>query len=178
MVGGGFSLKYKIIVVFSPAAFLRPATLAKVACALVLSLVAGACQCVLGQGGIITTIAGGGANATAALEADIGQPEGVTVDPFGNIIVAASAMNQVFKIDPQGTFSVLAGTGIAGFSGDNGPARTATLYRPWAVASDRFGNIFIVDTNNQRIRRVDALSGIITTVAGNGIYAYSGDGGP
>lgn len=154
----------------------RPATLAKVSCVLVLSL-SGSLQPVLGQGGKISTIVGGGPNATAALAADIGQPEGVTVDSFGNIIVAASAMNQVFKIDPQGNFSVLAGTGTAGFSGDNGPATAATLYRPWAVASDRLGNIFIVDTSNQRIRRVDASTGIITTVAGNGIYAYSGDGG-
>src|SRR5215469_6337531 len=87
----------------------RWAMLARVACAL--SMLLAPFHSVLGQGGKITTIAGGGANATAGLAADIGQPEGVTVDPFGNIIAAASAMNQVFKIDPQGNFSVLAGGG-------------------------------------------------------------------
>jgi sugar lactone lactonase YvrE len=130
-----------------------------------------------GQGGVITTIAGGGPNNTTALLADLVQPGSVAVDPSGNIIVSAYAMNQVFRIDTLGNFSVLAGTGVRGFSGDNGPATSARLSTPWGVATDRFGNVFIVDTNNQRVRRVDATTGIITTVAGNGVYSFSGDGG-
>ena len=147
-------------------------------CTCLLLLTSVSARSAFGQGGIISTFAGGGPNGTTALTADLGQPGSVAVDPSGNIIVSASAMNQVFKIDTQGNFSVLAGTGVAGFSGDNGPATTARLFAPWGVATDKSGNVFIVDTNNQRIRRVDGASGTITTVAGNGAYAFSGDGGP
>ena len=131
-----------------------------------------------GQGGIITTVVGGGPTSNAALTADIGQPGAVAVDPMGNVIVSATFMNRVFKIDTSGKFSVLAGNGASGFAGDNGPANTSQLAGPWGVAVDKFGNVFIVDTGNQRIRRVDAVSGVITTVAGNGVYSFSGDGGP
>lgn len=143
-----------------------------------LLLISGAHLSAFGQAGTITTIAGGGPNSNVALNADLAQPGSVAVDSIGNIIVAANFMNQVFKVDTSGNFSVLAGTGFAGFAGDNGPANAARLASPWGVAVDRSGNVFITDTGNQRIRRVDAVSGIITTVAGNGIYAFSGDGGP
>jgi sugar lactone lactonase YvrE len=143
-----------------------------------LCMASGSFHPIVGQGGIITTVVGGGPNGTMALSADIGQPGSVTIDPAGNVIVAANAMNQVFKIDTMGNFSVLTGTGVYGFSGDGGSANAARLAAPWGVATDRLGNVFIVDTGNQRIRRVDATSGIITTVAGNGVYAFSGDGGP
>ena len=146
-------------------------------CACLMLLTCGSIRSAFGQGGIITTFAGGGVNGTTALTADLGQPGSVSVDPSGNIIVSATFMNEVFKIDTQGNFSVLAGTGVAGFSGDNGPATAARLFAPWGVATDKSGNVFVVDTNNQRIRRIDGASGTITTVAGNGTYAFSGDGG-
>lgn len=130
------------------------------------------------QQGIITTVAGGGANSNSASSADLGQPGFVAVDPVGNIFVSANFMNQVFKIDPAGNFSVLAGSGIHDFSGDGGAASSATLASPAGVATDRLGNIFIVDSGNQRVRRVDAATGIITTVAGNGTLGFSGDNGP
>ena len=147
-------------------------------CACLLLLTFGSVSPVFSQGWTITSIVGGGPNGTTALSADLGQPGSVTIDPSGNVIVSANAMNQVFKIDTMGNFSVLAGTGVAGFSGDNGPATAARLSNPWGVATDKSGNVFIVDTGNQRIRRVDAASGQITTVAGNGVYSFSGDGGP
>jgi hypothetical protein len=74
------------------------------------------------------------------------------------------------------TIYTIAGTGIAGFSGDGGAADSARLYTPEGIAVDNSGNIFIADRLNHRIRKVNAL-GVITTVAGNGVAGYSGDGG-
>jgi len=72
----------------------------------------------------------------------------------------------------------VAGNGTGGFSGDGGPATAAKLAGPGGVAVDAAGNLFIVDSGNSRIRRVDAATQVITTVAGNGTYGFSGDGGP
>src|SRR5712691_406863 len=77
-----------------------------------------------------------------------------------------------------GTIATVAGNGSSGFSGDGGQATNTSLSNPQAVALDKAGNLFIADTFNYRIRRVDAVSGIITTIAGNGVQALSGDGGP
>lgn len=74
------------------------------------------------------------------------------------------------------SISTFAGNGTAGFSGDNGPATSAELSNPWAVAVDSAGNLYIADRNNNRIRKVS--NGVVTTVAGNGTQGYSGDGGP
>ena len=70
------------------------------------------------------------------------------------------------------------GTGEKGFAGDDGPATAALLNGPFDVAFDAAGNLYFSDTFNQRIRRVDAATGIITTIAGNGEQGYGGDGGP
>ena len=94
-------------------------------CVYLLLLAFGSVRPVFAQGGIITTIVGGGPNGATALSVDLGQPGSVTIDPVGNIILSANAKNQVFKIDTMGNFSVLAGTGVAGFSGDNGFANAA-----------------------------------------------------
>ena len=76
------------------------------------------------------------------------------------------------------TITTVAGNGIAGFSGDGGPATSAGLDRPLAVALDNAGNLFIADRSNRRIRRVDAATGVITTVAGTGVFGFNGDGIP
>ncbi|MFZ0962437.1 MAG: choice-of-anchor D domain-containing protein [Terriglobia bacterium] len=129
------------------------------------------------QQGIITTFAGGGPNSSTALVAEI-SPAAVAVDAHGNIFIAGESMDQVFKVDPAGNFSVVAGNGTAGFGGDGGPASLAILSTPSGVALDTQGNLFIADESNQRIRRVDAATGIITTVVGSGQLGFSGDGGP
>ena len=127
----------------------------------------------------ITTYAGGGPEKVQAVSAALGSPVSVTgPDGSGNFFVAAQAAHRVFKVDPSGQITVLAGTGVPGFSGDGGPAESAALSGPSGVALDSAGNIFIVDWQNARLRRVDATTGVITTVAGTGANGFAGDGGP
>ncbi|MEE8062232.1 MAG: HYR domain-containing protein, partial [Gemmatimonadales bacterium] len=125
----------------------------------------------------ISTVAGGGPNNLPATQANLFSPTGVAVDASGNFYLAAQGLHRVFKVDINGTLTVVAGNGTRGFSGDGGPATTAALNSPFGVAVDAAGNLFIADVINNRIRKVDT-SGIITTVAGNGTVGFSGDGGP
>ena len=134
--------------------------------------------------GIISTMVGVG---TQGLSGDNGPagaaqlmgPYGSAVDSDGNIFIADTFNNRIRKIEAlTGIIRTVAGTGALGYSGDNGPALSAGLSMPEAVVSDRSGNLFVCDTANQRIRRIDAASGVITTVAGNGNQGYSGDNGP
>jgi uncharacterized protein (TIGR03437 family) len=119
-------------------------------------------------GGVITTVAGGGillGNDTPALGAQFNYPSGVATDSAGSLYVADSNNNLIRKIT-NGVITTVAGNGTLGYSGDNGPATSAQLNHPIAVAADSAGNLYVSDTNNQRIRKVSG--GIITTVAGNG----------
>lgn len=128
--------------------------------------------------GYIYTVAGGGpANGVSPLSVAIANPWGVMADPNGNLYISTSERAQVYKIDATGILSVVAGNATAGFSGDQGPARNAQLSSPRGMAMDSSGNLFIADTFNHRIRRVDP-QGMITTVAGTGTAGFSGDGGP
>jgi len=115
---------------------------------------------------------------------------GVAVDSAGNVYVADSGHYQLLKLDTAGTLSIVAGNGKRGFAGDGGPATSAELSSLAGVAVDSVGNIYISDSypsmlgspgtgepENDRVRKVDS-SGIISTVAGNGILGFSGDGGP
>ncbi len=150
-----------------------------------LALALAGIPCAYAQG-IITTIAGGGSPAGSALAAEMIYPTFAVVDKSGNLYVAAVEQSEILKIDTSGDVSVVAGNGIASYSGDGGPATSASLNLAQiyvlvtcsGLAIDSSGNLFISDTFNNRIRRVDALSGIITTVAGNGTAGYTGDGGP
>ncbi len=137
-------------------------------------LVAGA---LLGQQYVISTIAGGGPlpSPVNALSLPVGIPQGVATDKAGNFYF--TSLNCVFKVDQNGVMTRVAGNARAGYSGDGGPALSAQLAGALAVAIDDAGNIVIADTNNYRIRRVSS-SGIITTIAGNGVNCYLGDGGP
>lgn len=126
----------------------------------------------------ITTVAGGGPNNLSATHAGLGYPGGVVLDGAGNTYITDSYSSQVFKVDTSGNLTVVAGNGTAGYSGDGGPATSAALNGPEAVALDSSGNIFIADTANFIIREVAASSGTIQTIAGNGKEGYSGDGGP
>jgi sugar lactone lactonase YvrE len=132
--------------------------------------------------GRITTIAG---NGTSGFSGDLGQataaelanPFGVAVDGSGNIYIADQFNNRIRMVNPSGIITTIVGTGAASYSGDLGPATAATLDRPFAVSLDAAGNLYIADFANDRIRKVDN-TGIISTIAGNGVAAYSGDGGP
>jgi sugar lactone lactonase YvrE len=130
-------------------------------------------------GGTITTVAGGGSGGDGgpATAASLASPGGVAVDSAGNLYIADSSNCRVRKVIPGGTITTLAGSGAQGYSGDGGPATAASLWGPSSVAVDAAGNLYFADTWNSRIRKV-ALGGTITTVAGNGRMAYSGDGGP
>ena len=126
----------------------------------------------------ITTIVGGPPNHVPATQAPINTPVAVARDYAGNLYTADFSRNVVYKIDPSGQLTIVAGNGTSGFSGDGGPATSAALYFPLGVFADSSGNIFIADTSNQRIREVIAATGVIQTVAGNGTNGFSGDGGP
>ena len=134
--------------------------------------------------GIITTVAGDGTSSFSgdsgpATSASLANPYGIAADSSGNFFIADSGNNRIRKVElATGIITTIAGNGISGFSGDGGPATSASLGQPRRVAVDAAGNLFIADRGNQRIRKVDPITGIITTVAGNGTRGFSGDGGP
>jgi len=115
---------------------------------------------------------GDGAPSTAAR---VSAPAGLAADAAGNIYIADAGNNRIRKIDVAGVITTVAGTGVAGFSGDGGKATLAQLNDPLGVAVDAAGNLYIADETNSRIRRVD-VSGVITTIAGTGVAGFSGDG--
>ena len=132
------------------------------------------------SGGVITTVAGNGAGAFAgdngpATSASLWAPLDVKVDAAGNLYIADYSNNRI-RMVTGGTISTLAGNGVLGFGGDNGPAPSAQLNSPSGVALDAAGDLFIADNGNNVIRQV--TSGVITTIAGNGTPSYSGDYGP
>ncbi len=131
--------------------------------------------------GIITTIAGTGVagysgDGGAALAAKLNYPEGVVLDPAGNIYVSEYFNNCVRKITPAGIITTIAGNGTAGFSGDGGPATAARLNGVYSISMDAAGNLYIADGLNNRARKVNT-AGIISTIAGGGPGPL-GDGGP
>lgn len=132
--------------------------------------------------GTISTVGGSGFGAFAdgpGASASFALPSGMFVDPAGNILLCDKGNNRVRRIDGvSGVVSTIAGTGAPGFSGDGGPAVSAQLTHPNSVLIDSSGNIFIADTDNKCVRKIDP-SGIISTVAGQGGKGgFSGDGGP
>ena len=132
--------------------------------------------------GTITTLAGTGTRGYAgdggpAAEAQLNYPSGVAVDAAGNVYVADSGNHRVRKIDAAGTITTLAGTETWGYAGDGGPAAEAQLNSTRGVAVDAAGNVYVADSGNHRVRKIDA-AGTITTLAGTGTRGYAGDGGP
>jgi uncharacterized protein (TIGR03437 family) len=132
--------------------------------------------------GIISTVAGNGTvgyfgDGGPATSASLNWTAGVAADAAGNIYIADKWNNRIRKVSPSGIISTLAGSGWQTFSGDGGPATCASMYLPKGVALDAGGNLYIANEGNARVRKVSP-SGTITTVAGNGIYGFSGDGGP
>ncbi len=144
----------------------------------------------VGPDGIIDTVAGNGMQCSPgtgvcgdgglATQAQLNLPQAVAVGADDSLYIAEIGSNRVRKVDPTGTITTIAGTGVAGFSGDNGPGPLAQLNNPQALAIGPDSALYTADTFNNRIRRVGP-DGIITTVAGGGtmcIGTVCGDGGP
>jgi len=133
--------------------------------------------------GIISTIAGNGTagysgDGGAATSAQINTPWAVAVDSSGNIYFADNVNERIREVTAStGIISTVAGDGTGGYSGDGGLATSAELYFPAGVTVDSIGNLYIADGSNCRVRKVTVSTGIISTVAGNGTYPYSGSGG-
>jgi len=132
----------------------------------------------VGRDGNIATVAGSDASCSnnegvTAVNGCVPLPQGIAVDPSGNLLIAAAGNHRVRMVDQAGIVRTVAGNGTSAFSGDGGPAVSASLWGPSAVAFDARGGFYIADTYNQRVRYV-AANGIISTVAGNGT---TGDGG-
>lgn len=131
--------------------------------------------------GIITTVAGTGISGYsgdngAATGAQLNSPAGLAVDSSGNLYISDEGNNVVRKVDAgTGTITTYAGSSTAKNVGDGGPASSAQLYNPEGLAIDSSGNLYIGTWT--RVRKVDAGTGVITTVAGNGLYGFSGDNG-
>ena len=134
--------------------------------------------------GIISTIAGTGewgysGDGGPATEAMLAFADDVAVDAAGNVYISDNSNNRIRKVDAAtGTISTVAGSGERGYTGDGGPALEAALYSPGGVAVDGAGNVYIADTVNNRIRKIDAATETVSTIAGTGERGYSGDGGP
>ena len=131
--------------------------------------------------GIITTFAGNGeklriGDGRLATEASIMGARAVCMDSKGNTYICEREGNGVRKVDAHGIMSTFAGTGERGYSGDGGPALTATWGAPKAIRCDHHDNVIVVDTENHAIRRIDANTGVVTTIAG-GHQGGDGDGG-
>jgi sugar lactone lactonase YvrE len=122
--------------------------------------------------GTITTFAGTGRRATSgdngpARDADLNGPRAVTLDRAGNLYIVEREGNRVRRVERQsGTITTVAGTGATGYAGDGGPARQATFNGPKWICTDRDDNLYVVDTENHCVRRIDARTGRIDTVLG------------
>ena len=132
--------------------------------------------------GTISTVAGTGnfgfsGDGGPAINAALNHPDGVAVDASGNLYVADNFNARIRKVTSDGTINTIAGTGFVAFTGDGGPAASATLSLITGVAVDTFGNVFIADSVNDRIRKINP-AGIISSFVGNGRFRFVGDGGP
>jgi uncharacterized protein (TIGR03437 family) len=132
--------------------------------------------------GIIATVAGGGSASPGdggqATSASLNTPLGAAVDGSGNLYIADNGNCRIRRVAAAtGIITTAAGNGT-NYSGDGNPATSAQLWMPFGMAVDGSGNLYIPDLYNRRVRKVSAATGVVTTVAGNGSYGYSGDGGP
>jgi uncharacterized protein (TIGR03437 family) len=132
--------------------------------------------------GNINTIAGNGSSGSAgdggpATSARLKGPRGLALDSAGNLYIADADNSRIRRVATDGTITTVAGNGTAGFAGDGGPATQASLNGARSVAVDGAGNLYISDYYNSRVRKITA-NGTILTIAGNGLFAFSGDGGP
>jgi len=134
----------------------------------------------ISNNGIISTVVGNsgyGGDGGPAITALLQSPTDVCKDKYGNIYIADVGSHTIRKVNTAGIISTIAGTGVAGNSGDGGPATIAELNDPIGVVLDTNGNIYISDDLDNKVRRIDGVTGIITSFAGTGISGYSGNGG-
>jgi sugar lactone lactonase YvrE len=150
--------------------------------AITIGLIGSVPSAVSQTGRVIETIAGIGGpgfsgDGGPATQARFGTLSALAVDAAGNVYLSDITYHRVRRIDQDGIITTIAGTGAAGFNGDDRPATTAQLATPAGLAVDAVGRLYIADLGNHRIRRVDT-NGTITTIAGTGTRDFSGDGGP
>ena len=131
--------------------------------------------------GEVTRIAGTGrpgfsGDGGPAIDAALGWVYDLAVDPAGNVYIVDQDNNRIRMVDTNGVITTIAGTGEPGWSGDFGPATDARLDHPWGIALDEGGNVYFTQLPSV-VRRIDAASGVISTVAGSGKAGYAGDGG-
>jgi DNA-binding beta-propeller fold protein YncE len=128
----------------------------------------------------VALVAGGGAgdDGTPATKAKLVAPFAADFDRAGNLYIPEMTGQRVKSVDAKGILNTLAGTGKKGNSGDGGPARDAEFNGPHNLAVAPGGEIFLADTWNNRVRKIDAKTGMITTFAGTGDKGFAGDGGP
>ena len=132
--------------------------------------------------GVITTVAGNGVygdggDGGPAVNAQIYRPLGVAVDQAGNVYFTDANNSRIRKISTSGIITTFAGSETGGYSGDGGPASAAQFTRPWGLAFDSAGDLFVADFGNQRVRRISA-NGTVNTIAGSGVVGSAGVGGP
>lgn len=129
----------------------------------------------IGSDGIVRTIIGGGnstpANGLRATDVSIVNTRRMAVDAQGVVYLSDRSRHQIYRVGADGIFNILAGT-TSGFAGDGGPATAAKLNRPWDIALDPLGNLYVLDVGNSRIRKITA-QGLISTIAGNGSTSYT-----
>jgi sugar lactone lactonase YvrE len=130
------------------------------------------------QSTVMRTVAGGGPDGVPGVQGSFGQTGAIAVAPDGTVYFTARGSHRVFAVSTGGEVRPVAGNGFKSFSGDNGPALNAGLNDPYGVSVDAAGNLYISDSENHRVRRVDAGTGVISTIAGTGAARYTGDGGP
>jgi sugar lactone lactonase YvrE len=127
---------------------------------------------------IAVVLAGTPTKSAPPVGGELDGPFGMAADGAGNFFIAEISGHRVRKLDAQGRLSTIAGTGVEGFAGDNGPALQAQFHGMHHLALAPNGDILVTDTWNNCLRKIDVHSGIITTIAGSGVKGFSGDGGP
>jgi sugar lactone lactonase YvrE len=128
--------------------------------------------------GVVTTFAGSGTIGSEdgiGIAASFNRPHGIAVDAIGNLYVADSDNHKIRKINPEGVVSTLAGTGISGST--DGPGLEASFFSPYGVAADAYGNVYVADTKNRKIRKISS-AGEVSTIAGTGYWGGGGLDGP
>jgi sugar lactone lactonase YvrE len=138
------------------------------------------CVLQLDTSGMLTRVAGVSSSGysgdgAAASSAQLSAPGGLAMDTAGNLYIADTGNHRIRMVTPDGNISTIAGTGTAGYAGDGGAASSAALNGPQGLAADRYGDLYIADTNNNVVRKISPRGGI-TTYAGTGAAGYSDDG--